>query len=417
MILTTDDLKRINETNTFITEWCEYFADYKEELIFTEERINEIIEEEEDIDTIGFSFPGEFDNTSVDIKTLLDLSNEIKSIKIESNSVIKTDLLRYYIVGTSESDDSYIIREFSNLSVTPHKGVQINIVDESFIVGLAAAKLEEYDSDYWGTITQYLAAEISYDSKECVLDDSAELELLNSYFFEIADSTGVALSVSEIRVPSLDLEERIEEAGEDSSYELRELEPYNEGMRLFISAVQIKDPELKFLNYYKVLEHFSPIAVNIEANELMRKKLDSPKSSFESGDFIRSIFELANSMRERFNDEDLMKAAFTTCFDLVGLYDKLPDPIKKKIDGHLAGQQLNYKTEKQKIVSSANIAAKIIYKTRNKVVHAKSNFVLTGEEIDSSEMDQLNVFMKEACSQAIRWYSRQPEHLKLEIIK
>ena len=78
----------------------------------------------------------------------------------------------------------------------------------------------------------------------------------------------------------------------ETHMESDQLEEYNEGMRLFTSAVQIKEAELKFLNFYKVLEHFSPIAVNIEANELMRKKLDSPKSKFEDGDFIRSIFQL-----------------------------------------------------------------------------------------------------------------------------
>ena len=149
----------------------------------------------------------------------------------------------------------------------------------------------------------------------------------------------------------------------------------------------------------------------------MRKKLDAPKSSFENGDFIRSIFELANSMRDRFNDEDLIKASFNSCIDIVGLFDKLPESIKKKIKRHIEAPELTYSTDRQKIITSSNIASKIIYKTRNKVVHAKSNFNLTGEEIDSTEFNQLNVFMKDASSQAIRWYTRQPNHLKLEIIK
>jgi hypothetical protein len=122
-------------------------------------------------------------------------------------------------------------------------------------------------------------------------------------------------------------------------------------------------------------------------------------------------------MRDRFNDEDLIKASFNTCFDIVALFNKLPESIKKKIKKHIKETELTYFTDKQKITTSSNIAGKIIYKTRNKVVHAKSNFNLTGEEIDSSEFNQLNEFMKEASSQAIRCYSRQPNHLKLEIIK
>jgi hypothetical protein len=413
MKLTEEELHRINKTNKFIIEWCEYFADYEEELIFSEERIKEIVEEQEDIDTIIYDFPGESDNTEVSIEELLSLSDEIKTIKIESNSLIKTDLRRYYIVANDEYSQPW----YNDIESTSLDGITINLISESFIVGLAATKLEEYEKDYWGTINQYLAVEIIYEKKENILDDNKEKELFNSYIFEVADSTGIALNVSEIKNPVDLFTELREERETHTCHTLRELESYNEGMKLFVSAVQIKDPELKFFSFYKVLELFSPIAVNIEANELMRKKLDSPKSSFEVGDFIRSIFELANSMRDRFNDEDLIKAAFSACFDFIGLYKNLPASVKKKIRNHLGGQELNYSTEKQKVTTSSNIAAKAIYKTRNKVVHAKSNFILTGDEIELNEMEQLNIFMKEACSQAIRWYSRQPTHIKLEIIK
>lgn len=293
--------------------------------------------------------------------------------------------------------------------------ITLDVLNESFIVGLAASKLELYDDDYWGTAREYQSVQIVYEDEKEKFTDSDELELLNAYLFEIADSSNIALIRSEIHLPD---EYHFRDDDEDDNYEsLRELEPYNEGMRLFTSAVQIKDAELKFLNFYKVLEHFSPIAVNIEANELMRKKLDSPRGKFEDGDFIRSIFQLANSMRDRYNDEDLIKAAFNTCFDFVGLFDNLPDSIQKKINGHLKIKKMEYGIDKQQISTASNIAARIIYKTRNKVVHAKSNFVPDGEEINNEEFEKLNQFMKLASSQAIRWYSRQPNHLKQEIIK
>ncbi|MHB1107142.1 MAG: hypothetical protein ACYCZ2_12330 [Lutibacter sp.] len=418
MKLTKEQLLKINEINNFIIDYCEIFDDYYDELIFSEERIKEILEEEEDIETIDYNFPGEEEHTSFEPDELFELENEIKSIEIISNGYIKTNLRSYYIVSLTDSEDEYVLRTFHEIQECLTNGIKISLLEQSMIVGLAATKLEEYDKDYWGTANQYLVIEVIYDSKEKVLSNEKEFELINSYIFEVADSTGFSLSFSEIKNP-VDDHYFHEEDGEEQNptHTLRELEPYNEGMNLFVSAIQIKDPELKFLNFYKVLEHFSPIAVNIEANELMRKKLDAPKSSFENGDFIRSIFELANSMRDRFNDEDLIKASFNSCIDIVGLFDKLPESIKKKIKKHIGASELTYSTDKQKIITSSNIASKIIYKTRNKVVHAKSNFNLTGEEIDSTEFTQLNVFMKDASSQAIRWYTRQPNHLKLEIIK
>jgi hypothetical protein len=418
MKLNKEQLLKINEINNFIIDYCEYFDDTEEELIFSEERIEEIVDEEEDIETINFSFPGEEEYTSIEPTELIAFESEIKSIKIINNGLIKTNLRSYYIVALTDSEDDYRLRTYHEIGMSSLDGINVNLIEQSIIVGLVATKLKEYDrNEYWGTANQYLAIEVIYDSLDKKLNDANELDLINSYVFEVADSSGFALNFSEIRNPMNDYYDYDEEEEENLSSGLRELEPYNEGMNLFVSAVQIKDPELKFLNFYKVLEHFSPIAVNIEANELMRKKLDAPKSSFEDGDYIRSIFELANSMRDKFNDEDLIKASFNTCFDIVSLFKKLPESIKKKIRKHIGATELTYSTDKQKITTSCNIASKIIYKTRNKVVHAKSNFTLTGEEITSSEFNELNHFMKEASSQAIRWYSRQPNHLKLEIIK
>ena len=415
MILTREQLVEVNKINKFIIGFADYFGDYEDDLLFSEERIEEILEEKEDIESIDISFPGEHDIVSVETSEFLELGNEIISIKFTDKNYIKTNLRSYYIVAATDSEENHVLSEYSDIKTTALNGTRINILTESIIVGLAATKLGEYDKDYWGTFSQYISIEIIYDSVENVLTKEKEIDLLNSFIFEVADSTGIALNFSEIRNPIDDYYEYDET--ENLTQTLRELEPFNEGMKLFVSAVQIKDSELKFLNFYKVLEHFAPIAVNIEANELMRKKLDAPKSSFEDGDFIRSVFELANSMRDKSNDEDLIKASFSSCIDFVGLFIKLPLSIKKKIKKHLNITDVTYSLDKQSINTASNIAAKIIYKTRNKVVHAKSNFNLTGDEIDTEEINNLNEFMKEASSQAIRWYSRQPNHHKLEIIK
>jgi len=415
MKLTKEQLREINEIGKFLIKSSDYFSDFEEDLIYSEERIQEIIDEEEDIQYLHIDFPGEHESASIETEEFLKLGNEIKSLKIVNKNYIKTNLRRYYIVAATDSEETHVLSEYSNIQTSTLNGTKINILTESVIVGLAATILGEYDKDYWGTYSQYFSIEIIYNSAENVLNDEKEIDLLNSFLFEVADTTGIALNFSEINSPIDDYFEFSET--ETINHPLRELEPFNEGMKLFVSAVQIKDQELKFLNFYKVLEHFAPIAVNIEANELMRKKLDAPKSSFEDGDFIRSIFQLANSMRDRYNDEDLIKAAFNTCFDFVGLFEELPNSIQKKIIGHLKIKKMEYGGDKQQLNTASNIAAKIIYKTRNKVVHAKSNFIPEGEEIQNNEFEKLNQFMKLASSQAIRWYSRQPNHLKMEIIK
>jgi len=207
MKLNEQELNKLNETNKFIIEWCDYFADFEDDLIFSEDRIKEIIEEEEDIQEIVYEFPGVDDYTEIDVKEILELSDEIKTIQVESKSLIKTKLRRYYIISSTESNDDYFLREYHDLQLTSLDDIEINLVSESFIVGLAATKLEEYDKDYWGTINQYLAIEIIYKNEEKILDNRNEKELLDSYIFEVADSTGIALILSEIRNPVDEFEE------------------------------------------------------------------------------------------------------------------------------------------------------------------------------------------------------------------
>jgi len=416
MKLNLGQLQKINDTNNFIIEWCDYFSDFKDELIFSDDRVKEIVENEEEIECLEYRFPGLDEFFEFEISDLLTLTDEIKSIEIISNGYIKTRLRSYYIVTPLNTDEEQIIQEYYDLNLNWSNDIKLNFIQESFIVGLAATKLKEYDAEYWGTIFEYYAIEIVYDRTEDILTSEEEQQLIISYLFEVADSTGHALILSEIKNPINQYEILQDEAEENYNFALRPLEPYNEGMKLFISAVQINDLELKFLNFYKVLELFSPVALNIEANELMRKKLDAPKSMFEQGDYIKSIYELASSVTNRINDEDLIKASFNTCFDFIGLSDKLPESLIKRIKKQISAKELSYKLNSQEIATACNVAAKVIYKTRNKVVHAKSNFITTGYEIESEELTQLNKFMKEASSQAIRWYSRQPAHLKISIL-
>lgn len=407
----SDHIEKINEVNRFIMGLSDWF-DEQETLIIDNKRANEILSGEDKDPEFEYNFPGEDNYTYLKAEQLLELHEDILSLEIVNNGLVKTRHRRYYISGDISSYDYHLLHQNFDTEIRK-PGIKIDFVSESFFVGLAAAKLGEHE-DHWGTIGQYYAIEIIYYSEENILSPEEEKELIDTYIFEVTDSTGIAIHFGEIQCPSY-YDEEDEDNG--SNFSLRELEPYNEGMKLFVSAVSIDEPGLKFLYFYKVLEHFSPVAINIEANELMRKKLDAPRREFVDGDYIKSIFELANSVQNRSNDEDLIKAAFNTCFDFVGLFSKLPEFVRKHVNKTAKLNELSYQTDKSKIRTACNIVGGMVYTTRNREVHSKSNFQLKGVSIPREDLNQLNVFMKEASSQAIRWYNRQPRHLMLEVIK
>lgn len=413
MKLNASQLGKINETLRFIIDWCDWFADQENDLLFSEERIREIGENEEDIPTIDLMFPGGYAPVEIDAEDFLELCDDIRDIQIVTPGFIKAGRSRYYIVDTAEAMKHRLW--YANIGPTSYNGITVGFGEDTHIVTLAAARLRAPTLNEGETVGGYLDVEVCYPNEIDFLPPEEERHLVESYLFEIADSAQIALSFDEIRDP---MEEEADPAWIEGleELELRTLEPYNDAMKLFLSAIQTKDPELKFLNFYKILEHFSPVAVNIDANDLMRKKLDAPKFKLEDGDYIRSIFDLANSMRDRCNDEDLIKASLNTCIDFVGLFEHLPESMRKDVLRQIKQTNLTYSTESQKVTTAINMLGKTIYKTRNQVVHAKSNFVPVGNEAAFSDLPALNRFMHMASSQAIRWYSRQPSHLRQDVI-
>lgn len=405
-----DILAGIKKGCDYLIKNYDHFADYADELDFSEPPA-----EFDDFEGIHFYFPGEHDYTYIPVTTFLRLIDEFPSMEILNRGRIKTNSLTYQILSISDTDDEHTIRNYHDFSLTLENGIHMDIVEESFIVGLAAIELEAYEEDYLGAISPYLAVEIDYPKDIKPLGLSEEDDLIRSYLFEIADSAGISLKYSEISdfdFSSYNYEAWEEELKEKAVDSLRNLEPFNEGMRLFNSALQIEDQELKLLNFYKILEHFAPVVVNIEGNELMMKKLDIAQSKSLDGDFIRSVFELAKSYEDKFRDEELIKSIFNVSFDFVGLFEYLPVSMRKKVRQQIGVENLTYDIDKGKISTASNMVSKILYATRNKVVHSKSNFQETGNECPDSELKELNDFLKHASSQTIRWYNRLPKHQK-----
>jgi hypothetical protein len=180
-------------------------------------------------------------------------------------------------------------------------------------------------------------------------------------------------------------------------------------MKRYVSALQTNDNELRLLNFYKILEYYAPIVINLDSYELLAKKLDSPKVLNPNRAYLKSIFDLVDSTNQRLRDNELIKSVFNTCFDFVDTFELLPKNIQSKVLGIIKEKVLNYETKKEKLTQAANVVASTLYSTRNKVVHAKSNFESTGDECPDSDIDQLNVFLKEITARTIRWHTKLPE--------
>ena len=409
MCLTVDQYNDIKEClNHLIKNYDCYEGDSITDFCFYDECEDNIELEE----NISLRLPGDEDDTDISIKYFLLLIPDIMSLDVTDTSVICTNNKKYYIVEARDEYDKYVLNNFYSFSTVHDSKISVSLVEDTILLGLAAVKLGEYDADYWPAMSSYSAILLDYIEPANKMPPKEEIELVKSFIYEIAVVTNIPLQFSRIEAP--DAQGPSEEDYEDG--DIQSIEQYNYGIELFLSATQIKDQELKFLNYYKILEHYAPIALKTESFELMRKKLDLVNLNINNGDYIDSIFDLANSIQSRYNDQDLIKAAVDKCFDSIGLSIKLPETICKTIKKEIKVSKIDHSLKEEQRNTLNNILSKILYSTRNNVVHAKANYNPSKNECKKEDLSDLNKFMKYACVQTIKWYNRQPQQLKLSIV-
>jgi hypothetical protein len=165
------------------------------------------------------------------------------------------------------------------------------------------------------------------------------------------------------------------------------------------------------MSYYKIFEYYAPIQAKIEAYESMKLKLSSSRSLSHDANFISSIFELSRNYDRSVRDSELIKSLINTAFDLIDLYDELPQAVRKKFKQN----ELKYNSKAETKDRIINELGMMLYQTRNSIVHAKSNYDFKGYETDINDLPQLNQFMHKACFSIIRWYSSLPKHLKINV--
>jgi len=364
---------------------------------------NDFEDEARDEDSdVYIPFPRE--EGDIEIDKLVDYLKEIDTFKIHDFNKVTTDTVTQRVLIPSE------VSPIVYLGLLPYckkNGIQLHITSEPFLIGLAASKLDEY-SKYTPPCSSHIAIEVIYESKESRLSNQDEENLIKTYLFELSHLFKISFEYGSFE--NIDAFDEARESIINDSYNIPEsTEDYNPGMDLFINANHSISQDLKYLSYYKIFEYFAPIHSKIDAFEAMKKKLDSSHLSSLNADYISSIFDLAREYEQSLRDKELIKSLIDKTFDLVDIYNDLPDSIKKE----LRLKELKYSTKSEAKDSLANKLGNILYTTRNSIVHAKSNFSSNGLECKVEDLEQLNNFMHKACYSTIKWYNRLPKHLKI----
>jgi hypothetical protein len=330
---------------------------------------------------------------------------ECKSMKVQvAEGAVSTNHRFYQVISPDDETSSMVEAYKKEIGTVLMDNINVTIKYSNLIVACAALKTESYHRKYHSPFL-YTAVEVSCPNSRELIDSAQAAQIVDSFLFELADSHKTVYAKSRF-IQFADFDDPDVSFIETKDWSMRPLEQYNEGIRLYLAALQVTDPDLRLLSLYKVLEFFAPVVFNMEANEALRKKLDSSKALSPDNAFLRSIFELTKNFDIRRIDKEMMKSLFAISLDIVELSPLIPKSLR---------QEVTYNNKRSDIETYSRKIAEVLVATRNKVAHAKSNYMPIGSECPSSDIPGFNIFLEAAAAQVIRWYNRLPEHQKLTL--
>jgi hypothetical protein len=365
---------------------------------------SDYIEIDEDEKTIDVQYPGEEEGYSLSWDEFVELVDEAKTIEVDvASGYVRTRSRAFQLVSSGNFEAGMFDYYKYEIEVEVTDGVSIGYVHNNFLVAFAAIKNDAFHEYY--PPSSYTSVEIRYTNSNDRFSREVESNLVDSFLFELAATHNLLFSRSQFETEFDSMEDPFEgDFDHEKGLTLRPLETFNEGMRLYVAALQVTDPELRFLSLFKVLEYFAPVVFSLEENDAIRRKLDSPSALAPDGNYVRSMIELVRSLERRKNDKEMMKSLFVTCVDVLELSHCLPSQRQ---------QALNYENKRTEIDNFGRQLAEVVVATRNQVAHAKSNYQSQGNELGSEEIPEFNEFLRLAAAQTIRWYNRLPEHQRI----
>ena len=226
---------------------------------------------DEDSKTVKFCLPASEHEFQLDRGTFLAFASECTCYKVENDRFIRTDRRTLMLVEPISLKAQFIsYYQGRNVNFPFGGGITMHFHPMNALVAVAAYKSEAYSRHSYPP-EDYPSLEILYPDGVEKKSPAEEERFFESFMFELAATEDLVFSATSFHY---DLEDNPFEKLEGKVFatSFRPLEPFNEGMRLYLAACRAMEPELAFLSYYKVLEFFAPIAFALEGNDALRKK-------------------------------------------------------------------------------------------------------------------------------------------------
>ena len=420
MRLNIENLKKIRE---WLKDLSEYGIDLCEgDGYLDEEKYCERPDGIE-IEDIPLEFPDDQEVTVVPTEDFVSYMSEIDKIRHVGECIVRTDHIIQVAINSSRLgyygfEDRLFSMRFKG------EDYDASIIESPFLIGFMNAKVGHYDENLGiGSCYSYTAIEITTKG---VLDDSVIQRLIEKICFYLTDVFNTAVypwsghNISEIYNRMDEYYDEDEDNADSENGDLiigdNELPEYSPLLKMYRQAAGVEDSEIQFLHYYKILEYVSPVVARFVAYEQLNKKLDLLPSIKRDYKYLESIISVVQKYDKDMRDNMLVASVIESCVDILPLYEMLPERLRKIVKGNVKLQKdsLTYAdVSDEQLRGIKGTVAAMLYATRNSIVHAKSNYEVTGYEMAIEELPVGNEMMKIIARSIINWNQRQSEGFRI----
>lgn len=366
---------------------------------------------EEDIkignESIYIGYPDDMVEEPISVDDFMYYTSDLDHLIKEDNSTVRMGRVRQTILNI----DSYrYYYAYPEISYEDQK-IKLKIIENPVLIGLVASRERLYDEDL-GVFpcSMYYAVELFYKTDE-VYSKQKEDEIIWSFLYHVAAKHDVSVEVGEF-FGWKDLTEVIKP--EPCRIEESSILPYSEAMRYYSKALRIADPDMQYHHLYKIIEHFSPLVSKKVAYEKLNQKLDTLSVVSRDSRYLDSLLDLAKQYQVSLKDKELCKTILLECVDIVSIFHLLPMTLQKDIAKRCSVKpELLSDCSATTLEKVKNELGEVIYMTRNRIVHAKSNWGSSDRACLEADMPKMNEFMKSLAKCLIVWNARQPKEFRV----
>lgn len=358
-------------------------------------------------DSILIEYPDDMVEEPISVDDFLYYTSDLDHLVREDDSTVRMGRIRQTIVNIDSYRYYYLVPEITY----EDQKITLKIVENPVLIGLVASRERLFNEDFGVyPCSMYYAVELSYKTDK-MYSKQIEDEIIESFLYHVAAKYDVSVEVGEFFAWE-DLTEEIKPAPcriDESS-----ILPYSEAMRYYSKALRIADPDMQYHHLYKIIEHFSPLVSKKIAYEKLNQKLDTLSVVSRDCRYLDSLLDLAKQYQVSLKDKELCKTVLLECIDIVPIFHLLPVTLQMDIAKRCSVKAESLSESSVTVLEKVkNELGEVIYMTRNRIVHAKSNWGPSDRACLEADMPEMNEFMKALAKCLIVWNGRQPKEFRV----